>query len=547
MDLFDLVAKLTLDTSEYEKGLGDTQKEAQGFGQKFGTAMSVAGKASVAAFTATTTAAVATGTALVKSAGDVAAYGDNIDKMSQKMGLTAEAYQEWDAVMQHSGTSMETMKASMKTLASAAEKGNEAFATLGITEDQLANMNQQEIFEATIAGLQQVEDDTQRTYLAGQLLGRGATELGALLNTSAEETQAMRDRVHELGGVMSDEAVKSAAKYQDTLQDMTTAFDGMKRGIVSDFLPSIITGMEGLTDIMGGDMSGGLEKLNTAFDSVIAGITDKLPKLIEAVSTIGMALVDAFLSNLPKFAQTGMQIVTQLMNGIADALPGLIETLASSFVGVLEALTDSDALSKMLNAGLYIIENLIQGILDALPILIEALPVIIENIIQFLADAAPMLIGAATDVVFMIVNALPEIIEALVEALPQIIDAIISGLLEMIPRIIDAGIELLIALVDAIPTVIIALAEAMPQIITGICDALINNIDKIIEAGVELLTALVEDLPTIIANIIKAIPQIAAALVKAIIDCVPKLVEAGGKLMDLPRVFCPAEKLRSMP
>jgi hypothetical protein len=57
----------------------------------------------------------------------VASYGDNIDKMSQKMGMSASAYQEWDAVMQHSGTSMETMKSSMKTLANAAETGNDAF------------------------------------------------------------------------------------------------------------------------------------------------------------------------------------------------------------------------------------------------------------------------------------------------------------------------------------------------------------------------------------------------------------------------------------
>ena len=67
------------------------------------------------------------------NAAETAAYGDSIDKMSQKMGLSAKAYQEWDAVMQHSGTSMETMKASMKKLTNAAETGNEAFEKLGIT------------------------------------------------------------------------------------------------------------------------------------------------------------------------------------------------------------------------------------------------------------------------------------------------------------------------------------------------------------------------------------------------------------------------------
>ena len=39
MNLFDLVAKITLDTSEYEKGLDDSEKKADGFGSKLGSAV----------------------------------------------------------------------------------------------------------------------------------------------------------------------------------------------------------------------------------------------------------------------------------------------------------------------------------------------------------------------------------------------------------------------------------------------------------------------------------------------------------------------------
>ena len=527
MDLFDLVAKLALDSSEYEKGLDDSEKKASGFG----TAVSGAFKTGVAAFTATAAAATATGTALVKSTGEVASYGDNIDKMSQKMGLTAEAYQEWDAVMQHSGTSMETMKASMKTLANAAEKGNEAFATLGITEDQLASMNQQEIFEATIAGLQQVEDDTQRTYLAGQLLGRGATELGALLNTSAEETQAMRDRVHELGGVMSDEAVKASAKYQDTLQDMTTAFDGMKRGIISDFLPAVTQGMEGLTDIMGGDMDGGLEKLNSAFDSVISGVTEKLPKLIDAVSTVGMALVDAFLSNLPEFARTGIEIITKIGQGIAEALPSLIDTLSQSFIGVLEALTDPDALTGLLDAGLSIIEALVQGIIQALPSLIEAMPTIIENVMGVLQEGLPMIIEALISLVTMIAEQLPTIITSILEMLPTVIEMIVSTLISLIPVLIQGAIQLFMGIVQAIPQAIPAIVAALPQIITSVVDAIVSLTPQLIDAGIQLFVALVENLPEAIAQIVEQLPQIITAIVKGLIEAIPKIADAGMKLM----------------
>ena len=194
------------------KALGDAGEQggksfSSGFGKVFGTAGAVIG--------GITAAVGGISSAVVNATSSLAEYGDNIDKMSQKMGISAEAYQEWEAVMQHSGTSMETLKASMKTMSNAVESQNEAFARLGITEKEIATLSQEDLFSEVITGLQQMEEGTERTYLAGQLLGRGATELGALLNTSAEETQAMKDRVHELGGVLSDDAVKSAAAFQD--------------------------------------------------------------------------------------------------------------------------------------------------------------------------------------------------------------------------------------------------------------------------------------------------------------------------------------------
>ena len=68
-----------------------------------------------AAMTAATAAAVATGKAFISAANSTAQYGDNIDKMSQKMGISAKAYQEWDFIMQHAGANIDSLKGSMKT------------------------------------------------------------------------------------------------------------------------------------------------------------------------------------------------------------------------------------------------------------------------------------------------------------------------------------------------------------------------------------------------------------------------------------------------
>lgn len=59
-----------------------------------------------------------------------------------------------------------------------------------------------------------MENSTRKAYIADQLLGGAAKDLGPLLNSNAEDTQALKDQVHQLGGVMSDTLIDKSAAYQ---------------------------------------------------------------------------------------------------------------------------------------------------------------------------------------------------------------------------------------------------------------------------------------------------------------------------------------------
>lgn len=255
-----ITQELTGVTEPASKEAGE--KSGKSFGDSLAKGLKTTGAVIAGAMAAATGVAVATSKAFIDSAKSVAEYGDNVDKMSQKMGISATAYQEWDFIMQHCGASIESLKPSMKTLANAAVSGSDAFEKLGISQEQIASMSQEELFGATISALQNVEDETTRTALASKLLGRGATELGALFNMSASETEDLRKQVHDLGGVMSDEAVKDAATFSDELQNMDTALSGMKRNVMSQFLPGMSQVMKGLSQLFAG--KGGLNDIQTA-------------------------------------------------------------------------------------------------------------------------------------------------------------------------------------------------------------------------------------------------------------------------------------------
>lgn len=464
MNLFDLVATLGLDSSSYEKGLDSAESKTESFGSKLKNGLAVAGKAAAAAITAVSAATVAATTAMIKGASQVAAYGDNIDKMSQKMGISAEAYQEWDAVMQHSGTSIETLKSSMKILATQAEQGNEAFQKLGITEEELANLSQEDLFERVITGLQEMEQGTERTYITSQLLGRGATELGALLNMSAEETKAMRERVHELGGVMSNEAVKSSAQFADNLQDMKTAISGLKRNITAQLLPGLNDIMAGFTSLIIGEENAE-EVLETGFDKLFESLGKGFDKIVEIGEKILPRIISSITKMLPKLIPMGLSIVKALAQGILQNLPEMLNavtSIISDFVNYISA-----NLKDIIKAGVQILKSLIEGLLKAIPDLIQA----VLDLISAFVDA--------------VIENLPDILDTGFQILSALLDGIVNNLPKIVTTAAEITVKLISALIEHLPELLAQGAKMLAEITTGLIKAipeLIKELPKIFDA-----------------------------------------------------------------
>lgn len=464
MDVFDLAAKITLDTSGYEKGLNDAEAKGSSFQSKLGSGLKTAAKVGGAALGVVTGATAAMGGALVKGASNVAEYGDNIDKMSQKMGMSAEAYQEWDAIMQHSGTTIDAMKAPMKTLANAAQSGSDAFQKLGISQEEVANLSQEDLFGRVITGLQGMEEGTERTALASDLLGRGATELGALLNTSAEDTEAMRQAVHDLGGVMSDDAVKASAAFQDQLQDMQTAFDGAKRGMMSDFLPAVTTVMEGLTELFsGGD---GMDKITEGINQFVDQMAEAIPKVLEVGGGIVASLGNAILENLPTLIDAGVQTILTLLQGLVSKLPDIV------------------------TAGIQILVTLIQGITQALPQLIPAMVQAVTDMDKALIDNAPMLIEAALELIIALAEGLVNAIPQLIQSIPKIVESIVNALVRNAPKLVVSALKLMVALAGGLIKAIPTLVRAIPQIIAALVRGLGAGIREMASAGANLVSGI---------------------------------------------------------
>lgn len=375
------------------------------------------------------TAASAIGDTAKEMITGAAEYGDTIDKMSQKMGMSSDAYQEWDFVLQHCGASIESLKPAMKTLATAAESGSDAFAQLGISQEQIAGMSQEQLFDATIAGLQNVTDETQRTYLAGKLLGRGATELGPLLNTSADDVADMRAQVHDLGGVMGSDAVKAAAAYQDSLQNMQYAFSGLKNNISGELLPTLTLIMDGVTKML----TGGGDEVAAAVGDLVVSLSGQLtaqaPRMMSVALTFIAALVTGLLSALPDLMGAAIELVGALLLGLADQLPGIITAAMSALLGIVDTITSPESITLLIQAAMQLMLALARGLITAIPQLIDAVPGIITNLVESFYAMMPEIIGVGIEIVIALASGLVSNAGHIIAAVPRLVETIVRGFL----------------------------------------------------------------------------------------------------------------------
>ena len=182
--------------------------------------------------------------AFVSAAKEAAEYADAIGKAAQNVGFSTDAYQEWDYVLSQSGSSMKAASTAFTTLAKAQQGATKTagddLARIGLSLEEIQNLRPEELFEAVITQLQKMDAGSERTYAATKLLGSGfAKQLGPVLDMTAEETAALRQQIHELGGVMSGEQIQNAAAYNDSLDNLHIKFNSLKNEILLEALPGL--------------------------------------------------------------------------------------------------------------------------------------------------------------------------------------------------------------------------------------------------------------------------------------------------------------------
>ena len=357
MELFNLLATLTLDASDFDSGIDDAQKkadsfkvpdnpklgidtsdyntkldEAKGKGSEFGEAMKeifqgVKSAVLVGGVTAAITGVISS---FQQGIDLITTGGDKIDKQSKKLNLSTKSYQELSYALSLSGASIDDLTAGMRKFTEIqggkiTDAQSDAFEKLGISAEK-ANGKMKGAEELMTEVLYTLADYTgdDRGLLAEAFFGKSADKFNALFSEGSEGIKAMRKEAEDLGLILSDQDIKNAAEYMDATDKLSQSVNALKMDLASSIVPGLTSAANLVTKIvafLGGTGDKSLSDMFADDDKQLA----KDLTTIEGTAAAASSLADKLLAMGDTATMTAEQY--EIWKGTAEALIGLVPSL----------------------------------------------------------------------------------------------------------------------------------------------------------------------------------------------------------------------------
>lgn len=477
MNLFELFAKVSLDTSEYDAGVEGVAKSGQSLGAKLKSGLATAGSVAAKGIGLITTAATAAAGAFLSLDSATAEYRTALGKVDTAFSTSAAGAE----AARGAYNGLYNVIGDTDTAAEAAQ----LLARLATNTGDVATWTD---IAAGVAGtfgdalpINSLIEASNETAKVGAVTGALADalnwagisedEFNEKLAACADETERANLIMDTLSGTYeqaseafyeNNEALVTSRRNQTALNNAMAALGETAATIKNQFISAFIPAISSVA---------------TAFNNLLNGVEGADEQMSSALG----GLVDAVADKLPEFLNMGVQILTSITSGIIQALPDLVAALPQIISSISEALVDLGG--QLLSTGAELLDKLTSGIETGLPDMVSRLPQIITEFVDFITENLPTVLERGTDMLLSLMHGILDAIPEFVNGLPQIITAFVSFITENLPKIVSAGVEILTSLVLGIIQNIPELVAALPQIISAIVTGIKNLLGSIVDVG----------------------------------------------------------------
>jgi hypothetical protein len=278
-------------------------------------------------------------------------YADAIGDAAARTGLSSQALSELGYAAQLSGSNVEDLEKAFRVFQKQLVSGANANAlkTLGIDADSLKKASPDRQLNTIIAALARIQDPTQKAAMAMQVFGKAGANLVPLLNEGEAGIAKLRDEAKKLGVSLSSEQVAAGQAFNDALDKMSAALNGIVTRIGGAVAPmltwladQVIIAANAFSDWLKdvtsfvGSFETAMATINFAFvaawtniysvqDSIIGkikvGVESLRVFLIDAFDTAGNAIVQGWSAYMNQV----VKLVANMTKQVSDPLASILE------------------------------------------------------------------------------------------------------------------------------------------------------------------------------------------------------------------------------
>ena len=263
----------------------------------------------------------------------------------------------------------------------------------------------------------------QKDSIINQLFNK--TDLAAvngLLAAQGEQWDTLAAQIDNADGAMGQMAETQIDNLQGAMTIMSSAFEGMQLAVYDELEPTLTEAVKWGTDCISTLTSslteGGPEAMLAAAGEIISDLADGIAEQLPGLMTTGVEIITQLAQNLtdtmPAMLDTGAEVLAALAQGIINATPALLTSATEIIAEFMLYL--GDHANEIMDAGMQLLESLIIGITDNLPQLITAAAGLIANFAAALISHLPKILECAAAMMTTLVDGIFYSLENLAEA-----------------------------------------------------------------------------------------------------------------------------------
>lgn len=392
-------------------------------------------------------------------------------------------------------------KTSVDELSSSMGKVIPLAAAYGVTVENLSSG----LAVMTANGIATAEATTYTKSMLNELGDAGSTVGKILQKQTGKSFAQLNAEGKSLGDVLQ-------ILYQ-SVGGSSTAFAGLWSSVEAGTgaLSLASGGAEHFNDVLS-QMQNSAGATETAYETMTDTFQHKVETMQTAAQNFGITLYDSLESSLSDATQWGTDCLTQLTTalseggpeamlaaageiisdlaaGIAEQLPGLMQTGVDIITQLTQSLTD--AMPAMLDTAGEVLGTLAQGIIDNLPELIVCAARIISELADYLGDHADDIMDKGVQFVESIITGITAALPQLITSAAGLIAKWAAALIAHLPDILKCGAAMLTTLVDGIIRSIENLAEAALACIAKLVGVWDGNMDEFGHIGENIVQGII--------------------------------------------------------